>query len=456
MARQDGSLEQPSEQPEQEAENMVLVDETTEDTVREEQIADHSASRFLRRRRILLIASTLALVAAGCAALASIAADSAVVAEGGEGETADAQGTAVEALSGGAEGSVAAVRRLEENGQEANVGIECTVPVAGSSCDKSIRWTMEHGIVEHPEWYPNLSPTSSFEQFQLALHADPHALCPRPCGVDALQPQTNVTVPVVGWDTSGRVVSQGQWCATNEPQSGWSLENTNSSQGVEVKILTYNLFWWNLFGRRKGDGGSAGRLIAGAGNPRRFDVMGFQECEGIAEVLEDAGLADDYGALVGPHAMCMAFDKAAWDLLDDGAHDVAEDRGDQWYGTRAGMWARMQHKQTGRTLFFINHHGPLPVNSGGRCGGEATAYNLLKLIATKAKQDDAIVLVGDFNSGPDSTTVQKLRQRLHSIYTGTSFGGVDNILSSSPHVINTRNLGSGGSDHDALEATIST
>ncbi|CAK0898317.1 unnamed protein product [Prorocentrum cordatum] len=46
-------------------------------------------------------------------------------------------------------------------------------------CSESVMWAMSHGIWEHPEWYPGLAATSSFEQFQALLHAQGHGGCPR-------------------------------------------------------------------------------------------------------------------------------------------------------------------------------------------------------------------------------------------------------------------------------------
>mmetsp|Transcript_48000 Transcript_48000/g.103416 ORF Transcript_48000/g.103416 Transcript_48000/m.103416 type:complete len:185 (+) Transcript_48000:1-555(+) len=182
--------------------------------------------------------------------------------------------------------------------------------------------------------------------------------------------------------------------------------------------------------------------------------MGFQECEDVRWVVGDAGLLNDFETLTGPHAMCMAYRKTAWRMLENSQQDVGEDRWDQWYGTRGGMWARMQNYQTGQIVFFMNHHGPLPVGTGGMCGGEATAFNILKVIAYHAHQDDVVILVGDFNAGPASQTLVNMRSRMHSLYTGASFGGVDHVFSSCPTVAETRNWGSGGSDHDALSVTL--
>lgn len=162
----------------------------------------------------------------------------------------------------------------------------------------------------------------------------------------------------------------------------------------------------------------------------------------------------DCTAIPGPHAMCLAYRQSAWSLLSNGTRNVGEDRWDQWYGTRAGMWVRLQHKETGQGVIFVNHHGPLPVDTGGMCGGEATAFNLLKLIASSAQADDVIILVGDFNAGPQAQTLRSLQNRMHPLHTGKSFGGVDNVFSSCPNVVGKRNLGSGGSDHDALETVL--
>lgn len=188
-----------------------------------------------------------------------------------------------------------------------------------------------------------------------------------------------------------------------------------------------------------------------------FDVMGFQECENVTLVLGFGGLLEEYTAFSGPHAMCMAFRTSTWKLMAKGESDVAEDMRTEHYGTRGAQWMRLIHKKTGKGMFFVNHHGPLHVNSGGLCGGKATAANLLKLMAANAKEGDALILVGDFNANAASLTLQTLWHKLSLIYNSRSFGGVDNILSNikPESIVATRDLGSGGSDHHAISATIS-
>jgi len=50
-----------------------------------------------------------------------------------------------------------------------------------SECYVHVKWAKEHGIFGHPTWYPGLSASSTFEEFQSLLHSSGHGSCPRPC-----------------------------------------------------------------------------------------------------------------------------------------------------------------------------------------------------------------------------------------------------------------------------------
>lgn len=302
----------------------------------------------------------------------------------------------------------------------------------GGMCMSQITWSRKEGLLLHPEWYPGLSNGSSLEAWQ--MHGYTHGKCPKPCSLLG-KPQ-----PLCE-DVEGSALEL------------WAPRAVNMT--VEVKVLSYNLFWWNLYGIHKGNHGSAGKVIASGMNPA-FDVMGFQECEDPAQVLADAGLEIDYEAFPGTHAICMAYRKATWRLLARGEGEVAVDQVTEYYGQRGTQWMRLAHQTSGATLLFMNHHGPLSVNSGGECGGRSTANNLVKLMKKVGVPGDIIVLVGDFNANAVSKTIQQLWQHLVLAYNGNSFGGVDNVFTNVPRsgVHSTRNLGSGGSDHEAIQATM--
>jgi len=242
-------------------------------------------------------------------------------------------------------------------------------------------------------------------------------------------------------------------CATGKlpelPEPG------HGGPALDVKVLTYNLYWWNLFDIENDLGGKPFRLISGSMDPP-YDVMGFQECEDPHYVLRKAGLEDHYHAIKGEMAICMAFRRDRWSMLTSGQLNVAEDRKDQYFGQRAAQFIRLHHTATGRTVFFMNHHGPLPVDSGGRCGGAATAFNIMEFIARNARPKDAIILVGDFNADGKSATVQQLKRRLEELFRGSVDGGIDHVFGNLPvsSVVKAVNLGNGGSDHDALQVVV--
>lgn len=231
---------------------------------------------------------------------------------------------------------------------------------------------------------------------------------------------------------------------------------SGTKHNTKVRVLSYNLFWWKLFEKMGGNGGSAGKLMKAAAAKIPFDFIGFQECMQPYRVLYDAGMDKDFWAWHTNQNICIAIRTKAWKVLKKGEKIVANDqqKKGQNFGQRTGAWVQLQHRKTNETVFFMNHHGPLPLSTGGQWGGPATAYNLLTLIGEQAKNGEPIIFVGDFNSVATSMTVQQVGCGLNNVFSGTKFGGVDHIFSNlqKAHIVSTANLGQGGSDHDAISA----
>ena len=61
----------------------------------------------------------------------------------------------------------------------------CITITADDPCYDQVDWAMTTGVVAHPDWYPGLTPESSFEEFQcvLALSPDSPNCNTIPCGV---------------------------------------------------------------------------------------------------------------------------------------------------------------------------------------------------------------------------------------------------------------------------------
>eukprot|EP00928_Gymnodinium_smaydae_P080201 TRINITY_DN6394_c0_g1_i2.p1 TRINITY_DN6394_c0_g1~~TRINITY_DN6394_c0_g1_i2.p1 ORF type:complete len:515 (-),score=72.07 TRINITY_DN6394_c0_g1_i2:312-1799(-) len=269
----------------------------------------------------------------------------------------------------------------------------------------------------------------------------------------------------LGWPATDMKSGSGKWCEVPKPPSDWvALKKCPSGlPSMKLKVLTYNLYWWNLFERRRGENGRAGRKIALTVESLEYDLMGFQECKDIDRVMRDAkghGLEGDYATLSlvrEDRALGMAYLKSRWALLESGTADVGEDRRWQYYGKRAVQWARLRNTNNDAVVFFINHHGPLPVSAGGSCAGSSVGYNILRIIAEHARASDVVVLVGDFNAQAHSSRIKALDRHMHRVHSGTAMDGVDHVYSNcAGHAIHEkRNLGRGGSDHDALSVVFS-
>merc|ERR1712232_418359 len=54
----------------------------------------------------------------------------------------------------------------------------CNGAPEGKKCCKAVKWAMQHGVYEHPEWYPGLTSMSSLNQFQKFLHESGRGECP--------------------------------------------------------------------------------------------------------------------------------------------------------------------------------------------------------------------------------------------------------------------------------------
>lgn len=58
----------------------------------------------------------------------------------------------------------------------------CHSSMPGEKCHNAVSWAKKDGIYGHPDWYPGLSSSSSFEDFQAVLAAKGTGGCVMPCG----------------------------------------------------------------------------------------------------------------------------------------------------------------------------------------------------------------------------------------------------------------------------------
>jgi len=72
-------------------------------------------------------------------------------------------------------------QQLFDKGICADVPCGCHTVVTGDACYEDVAWAKSQGIFSHPEWYPGLSASSTFEEFQQNLYEK--GICAyMPCG----------------------------------------------------------------------------------------------------------------------------------------------------------------------------------------------------------------------------------------------------------------------------------
>jgi len=208
-----------------------------------------------------------------------------------------------------------------------------------------------------------------------------------------------------------------------------------------------NLFWWNLFNQRGGD-----NFFSVFSSYGPYDLFFFQECDNAEHIK--SGLGYDITTYQPAHSVALAWSNTRFNLVARGWEDVAEDRSDQYYGTRCVVWARLQDTVSGLIVFAVSHHGPLPVNTGGATGGSAVAQRINEVISYNKGSSDTVIMGGDFNAENHVTTITTLRDSYG--YSLRASDWVDHIftkgsaLSATPQVT----IVSGtGSDHDGVKVT---
>merc|ERR1712232_271250 len=105
----------------------------------------------------------------------------------------------------------------------------------------------------------------------------------------------------------------------------------------------------------------------------------------LAEMYKTTVLGSKDGKdIVSKNGVVIAYRYRDWKVLSQGHALVSRDHTWQFFGNRSILWGRFQHKASGKTVFVVNYHGATYVESGGECGHEATAYNMLRVMAQNA------------------------------------------------------------------------
>jgi len=173
------------------------------------------------------------------------------------------------------------------------------------------------------------------------------------------------------------------------PWSGGS-----GGESLKVRVVSYNLYWWNAFGQNpwKSD-----HIIRNIKNTLKPDSIGLQECDEPQTIRDRAGLerASKFDGAQGIMVKPGVFRKG-----DSGSRDIQATG--KW-GPRYVTWVELIDPKSGRTFWHFNTHWCVHNGNGRVCNEEVRyggAKHMLDVIKEKAS-DMPVVITGDFNANLD-------------------------------------------------------
>lgn len=243
-----------------------------------------------------------------------------------------------------------------------------------------------------------------------------------------------------------------------------SLENigskltafTQEEEQHSISVATYNLFWWCVSNQywkcpQNSNGQGFGQLYSRIRQNGPYDLIGFQECDNVEQVLGGSGLAG-FGHSGGDSGLGMAWNSGRFEVIEGPNFvPVAGDR----YGPRKINWVRLRQIAGGSVIFFANAHGPVDQCWGGQ--GQVVGDSYQRAIAENKKPGDVVIFTGDFNCGGQHgrDTIDKLTQFYADDAVDNSFGGADHVFASKGiRVLESHSTDGTPSDHELLKVRL--
>jgi len=214
--------------------------------------------------------------------------------------------------------------------------------------------------------------------------------------------------------------------------------------GPQLRIVSYNLYWWNAFGQESWKSqGICDNIRYNLG----ADSLGMQECDDPGQIQSRAGgyyAASDFaggqGVSVRP-GMFSVEARGSQDLYATG-----------YWGPRFATWTKLRHTASGRSYWHFNTHWCVQdCDANKRYTGARNMMNKIRELAG----NEPVVITGDFNAfgGQGEPGIQHFLQNGFAI---AEWNWVDAVFYSTAHWRRVGNFvgDAAGSDHSPVAADL--
>ncbi|CAE6922422.1 unnamed protein product [Symbiodinium natans] len=181
--------------------------------------------------------------------------------------------------------------------------------------------------------------------------------------------------------------------------------STSRSGQFKLRVVSYNLYWWNAFGQNPWKGE---QIIDNIRERLAPSAIGLQECDSPSRIQESTGLAQA-STFAGAQGVMMDPSQLRVVAGTSGSQDLQATG--KW-GPRHVTWVQLADRATGRTFWHFNTHWCVHSGNGRTCNAEVRytgAKNMLTVIREKAG-NSPVVVTGDFNANMNEQGPQHFLQ----------------------------------------------
>lgn len=173
-----------------------------------------------------------------------------------------------------------------------------------------------------------------------------------------------------------------------------------ANAGFTLRVVSYNLYWWNAFGRPE-NSWKRESILENIKSNLKPDTIGLQECDS-PEVLESLGLQR-----ASPFEAAQGVMSGARLRSVGGGHEDLEATG-KW-GKRYVTWAEFREGEKAHFWHF-NTHWCVHSDEQHTCNEEVRFAGARKMVETirKVAGDGPVLVTGDFNAQMEERGPQHL------------------------------------------------